>query len=162
MKPTMLALLVAAGALLTVPSSVMARDARYSGESRRSHSSSGYESRSATHRSPSRHGHGSKYRYHTSRSRVSVHGGIWWGPAWGPWALPYGYYYYPAHPLYGFPPPVIPEAPVAEYLEQDPEVEADDFLYYCRDPKGYYPDVPRCPGGWQKVDPEELSPAEEE
>jgi hypothetical protein len=25
--------------------------------------------------------------------------------------------------------------------------------YYCRDPKGYFPDVWRCPGGWEKVPP---------
>ena len=32
--------------------------------------------------------------------------------------------------------------------QQDP-----DYWYYCEDPRGYYPYVPDCPGGWMKVVP---------
>ena len=29
-----------------------------------------------------------------------------------------------------------------------------DYSYYCRDPAGYYPVIPRCPSGWLQVAPD--------
>jgi hypothetical protein len=30
--------------------------------------------------------------------------------------------------------------------------EAREYSYYCPSPQGYYPDVPNCPGGWQRTE----------
>lgn len=162
MKAPILVLLVATGIFLSQPLSALAQDARHGGGPGKGSVSGSSTSRAPSHHASSYHNHGGKYRSHPTRSRVYIHGGIWWGPTWGPWTWPYGYYYYPAYPLPPHMPPVIQEQPETSYMEQDREAEDHDFLYYCREPKGYYPDVPRCPSGWQKVDPEELSPEEEE
>jgi hypothetical protein len=51
---------------------------------------------------------------------------------------------------------VVGDDPV-EYVERsDSALESSgpsDSWYYCRKPEGYYPDVQRCPGGWEKVPP---------
>ncbi len=39
------------------------------------------------------------------------------------------------------------------YAQAGPQQEEQDFLYYCPDARGYYPDVKQCPGGWLKVVP---------
>ena len=70
-----------------------------------------------------------------------------WGPRvyWGvpvvvgPPLYPYGYY----------PPPVVvQQAPVYVQPQEEPY-----YWYYCEDPKGYYPYIQNCPGGWMKVEP---------
>ncbi len=82
------------------------------------------------------------------------HGGHWgWGgnvfvgvgPYWGPDP----YYWGPA-PYYA-PPPVVYVTPPAPqvYVEK----QAPSASYYCHNPVGYYPQVPRCPTGWQKLAP---------
>jgi hypothetical protein len=94
------------------------------------------------------------------------------GPYWGPgYARPYYYPrpYYPG-PLY-YPGPIYAPAPYYQpapvvvvpaappvYIERGDEVaeqepEDDQFWYYCRSAKNYYPYVKECPGGWQKVPP---------
>jgi hypothetical protein len=81
-------------------------------------------------------------------------GGIWFGPGWGLWDpfFPfYGYPYYPYYPSYAPPTVVAPQQP--EYIQPVPQPEETSYWYYCRDPKGYYPYVKRCPGGWMKVVP---------
>jgi hypothetical protein len=63
-------------------------------------------------------------------------------PLWYPYgyALGYGGVY-----------PLETEAPPTVYIEREPPGE---FWYYCRDPRGYYPYVAECPGGWVKVPPQ--------
>ncbi|HQU15939.1 MAG: hypothetical protein ACYC18_11640 [Gammaproteobacteria bacterium] len=74
-------------------------------------------------------------------------GGDWgddWGDDWGPvWAPPPVYYYPPRTRIIVTPPP--PTRYVAP--------ERQYFWYYCEGPKGYYPYVKTCPGGWMKVVP---------
>jgi hypothetical protein len=77
--------------------------------------------------------------------------GLYFG---APLATPYYYppaYYYP--PRYYYPAPVVvtPAAPTY-YLQQDtPPPPPAGYWYYCRDPQGYYPQVPQCPTPWQQV-----------
>ena len=49
-------------------------------------------------------------------------------------------------PNYYSPPVVIESPPV--YIERD---QPSGYSYYCADPRGYYPQVRVCPGGWQRV-----------
>lgn len=79
------------------------------------------------------------------------HGG-WCGPRfyWGGpivvgpiWGFPYGYYP---------PPPRIIHEPPIVVQPQNPETNVY-YWYYCEDPKGYYPYISSCPGGWMKVIP---------
>jgi hypothetical protein len=65
------------------------------------------------------------------------------GPFW-PWGPPDFYY-----------PPQVVEVPIQPptYIEQDTPPGAG-YWYYCRDPRGYYPYVKACPGGWQRVAPQ--------
>ena len=83
--------------------------------------------------------------------------------------LLWGYYprylaipgYYPYSPVYSYPPAVVvqPSAPV--YIERAPRSIAGDdgdYWYYCRKPRGYYPYVKKCPGGWERVAPRPEEP----
>jgi hypothetical protein len=99
-------------------------------------------------------GHGYRgYRY-GGRSRFGV-GVFFGGPIYAPWAP----WYYPApHPYY-YPPAVaaVPASPPV-YIERGetqaaPEVQ--NYWYYCPDEKTYYPYVKQCPGGWQRVVPQQ-------
>ena len=70
-----------------------------------------------------------------------------------PLVLPGAYYYYPPPPPYYNPP-----APV--YIEQypgTPSPQTRDW-FYCPNKGAYYPYVKDCPGGWQRVLPQQ--PAE--
>ncbi|MDD5284746.1 MAG: hypothetical protein PHD54_02710 [Desulfuromonadaceae bacterium] len=73
-------------------------------------------------------------------------GGIWIGPLWQPWWVPYPYYSSPT---------MIIERPGTDYYMQPlPEQhEEPAYWYYCRKPDGYYPYVRQCPDGWMKVVP---------
>lgn len=44
--------------------------------------------------------------------------------------------------------PQIPSSPALQRTIGDPS-----YRYYCRSPRGYYPDVMECPLGWKKVAP---------
>ena len=104
-------------------------------------------------------------------------GGRYWGP-WGHghyWrgtsvgvvvGVPLGGAYLAPGPYYDWPytwptRTLVVEAPKPVYVERDSvpsqgltDIEAGgDWWYYCREPKGYYPDVPRCPKGWETVPP---------
>jgi len=81
--------------------------------------------------------------------RAFVHG--FWGPRvfLGPPAFWYPY----------TPPPVIVEATPAPQLYVEPPPAAPPYLYYCESPRGYYPSVPQCPGGWLQVVPRTGPPA---
>lgn len=80
-----------------------------------------------------------------------VRGGIWIGPGWGPgwWGPAYTYPY----PYYVGPPVVVQQQPPTEYAAPEPQPEQPSYWYFCQSPKGYYPYVKQCPGGWMKVVP---------
>ncbi len=73
-----------------------------------------------------------------------------------PLAAPYAPYYYPPsyyYPRYYYAPaPVVVTPAPTYYLQQDtPPPPPAGYWYYCRDPQGYYPQVPQCPTPWQQV-----------
>ena len=80
--------------------------------------------------------------------------GVWIGPGWGPgwWGPGWWGPYYPYYPYYEAPPAVIQQQPDT-YIQQAPQAEEPSYWYFCKDPKGYYPYVKKCPTGWQKVVP---------
>jgi hypothetical protein len=92
------------------------------------------------------------------------HGGghfnVWFGPGWGwdPFFYPY-YPYYPSYPAYQ--PPVVIQQP-EQYVVPESQPQQTSYWYYCQNPKGYYPYVKRCPGGWMKVVPSPAPPEEGE
>ena len=93
--------------------------------------------------------------------------GVTIGPYWGwPGYYPPPYsppYYYPPYPYY---PPVVVQQQAPVYIEQQSAPAAPpappapvaaapaNYWYYCTAPKGYYPYVRECPGGWQRVLPQ--------
>lgn len=74
--------------------------------------------------------------------------GIYVGPGWGPWWYP-SPAYYPA-------PVVVRSEPPPVYIErEDAEPEAaQNYWYYCKSGKAYYPYIKECPEGWHKVLPQ--------
>jgi hypothetical protein len=73
-----------------------------------------------------------------ARVRVFISPGIVvpFGPVWTPYAAPYASpYRYP----YAYPPVVVQPPP------------PPPMWHYCENPRGYYPYVPQCPGGWWQV-----------
>jgi len=85
-------------------------------------------------------------------------GGIWFGPGW--WWDPFFYPFYPPYPYYSQPPVVVQQPD--QYVEPQQQPAQTNYWYYCNNPKGYYPYVKRCPGGWMKVVPTPAPPGEEE
>ena len=83
-------------------------------------------------------------------------GPFWWGGAY--YGAPYGYW--PYGPVY-VPPPAVttPSPPVYIEREQDPAPAAPSaapapgtqWWYLCANPRGAYPYVRECPGGWERV-----------
>jgi hypothetical protein len=63
-----------------------------------------------------------------------------WTPDLAPYAYPYRYRY--AYPL------VVVQPPSQVYVEPPPP---QPMWYYCENLQGYYPYVPKCPGGWRQV-----------
>jgi hypothetical protein len=58
---------------------------------------------------------------------------------------------------YGYPPMVVAPAPPVD-VQPAPPVSVQPppprpSWYSCEHPKGYYPYVQQCPGGWRQVDP---------
>ena len=84
-------------------------------------------------------------------AHVHTEVGVYVGPYWGPWYAPPPYYYPPQPQVV-----VVPQAPPPTYIEnrQAPAETAQQYWYYCRSAKGYYPYVKECPDGWQKVLPQ--------
>jgi hypothetical protein len=83
----------------------------------------------------------------------------WWGWGWPGYYNPY-YASYPAYPYYsGYPVSYDYSAPT--YIQQDAPAyterryssQGENYLYYCPDPAGYYPQVPACAKGWLRVVP---------
>lgn len=94
------------------------------------------------------------YAWHGGHFR----GSVWIGPAWGP-VYPYPYYAVPPTVVQQ---PVIVEQPPAEYVQQTPRPDEQNYWYYCQDPKGYYPYVKKCPNGWMRVVPSPAPTDDEE
>ena len=67
--------------------------------------------------------------------------GPFWGPYWGPYWAPYAY-----PDVY---PPVVAVPSTRVYVQPS----APAYWYYCDNPRGYYPYVQQCPGGWRAVAP---------
>lgn len=91
---------------------------------------------------------------HGPRTRIGVYVGpsVYWGPSWGPAWGP-GWYYPP--PYYSPPPVVVlPPSPPPVYVEQPREEPVEQYWYYCKSGKAYYPYVKDCPEGWQRVLPQ--------
>ncbi|MHB8883130.1 MAG: hypothetical protein ACYC69_16675 [Thermodesulfovibrionales bacterium] len=86
-------------------------------------------------------------------------GSVWIGPVWNPWPYSYSYpYYSPYYDPYYYDryydrQPVIIEREAYDPETQAPQPAVRQYWYYCKDPKGYYPYVQHCPGGWKKVLP---------
>lgn len=87
-------------------------------------------------------------------AQARVVGGVWVGPGWGPgwWGPPYGYGYPYGYPYYAAPPVVIQQQP-EEYVHQPTPQPEQQYWYFCRESKTYYPYVKSCPGGWMRVAP---------
>lgn len=84
----------------------------------------------------------------------TVWAGGWWGPgAWGStWWGPGGWA-----------PASVPTTVVAPvFIERSPPAEpaAQIWWYWCADARAYYPYVQQCPGGWQRVAPQSVVPAD--
>ncbi len=71
----------------------------------------------------------------------------------------------PYPPNYAYPPVVaVPTPPPAyvqlpsQVIQAQPQAQtqapAANYWHYCRKPKGYYPYVKNCPGGWLQVAPQ--------
>jgi hypothetical protein len=86
-----------------------------------------------------------------SHDRFYFRGGVWIGPGWGGWG-PWWWGGPPAYPYYWGPPAVIQENPPV-YIQPAPRGDEQIYWYYCPDPRGYYPYVKQCPGGWMRVVP---------
>ncbi len=108
------------------------------------------------------HGYyGRGYYGHGGNVGVGVVIGPGWGPGW--WGAPYYYPYAPYYPYYPYyTPPVVIEKEPDTYIQKEPQAEEPTYWYFCRDPKGYYPYVKKCPKGWQKVVPPSTPQDEEE
>lgn len=96
--------------------------------------------------------HGDIRRFHRDDFSVwrggrwyhGLHGGRdgWW------WIVGLNWYLYPG-PVYPYPNPYFPPPAVA--LAPPVSDAAPPYWYYCANPAGYYPYVPRCFGRWQRV-----------
>ena len=100
------------------------------------------------------HGHGDIHHFHDydygywrggfwSQGFHDGRMGWWWvvGPSW---------YYYPA-PVYPYPDPYIPPGVVVEHAPSAVVSAAPSYVYFCREPAGYYPYVAQCFRPWQRV-----------
>jgi hypothetical protein len=97
----------------------------------------------------SRFGAGSIGRF-GARDLGAWRGGFWWhgfrGGRIGWWWLADGFWYWYDSPAYPYP------DYVGDYsVPSDSYAPSDQVWYYCPNPGGYYPYVPRCPAGWQVV-----------
>ena len=81
-------------------------------------------------------------------------------PYWGPRYYYYGppvYYGVPPAYYYDYGPPVVvaPAAPPVYVERGDDAAAKPTWWYWCPSAKGYYPYVKECPGGWQRVPPQQ-------
>ena len=97
---------------------------------------------------------------HPAPAQAWWYGGGWgWGRPWGGgWGRPWGWGYAPGFvyappPVIYAQPPAIYAPPAVTYTTPAPAYTAPSApaWYYCNNPRGYYPTVQACPGGWQQV-----------
>ena len=100
---------------------------------------------------PQWHGHIARFHEHDLRiwrrghwvHGLHAHRLGWWWVVDGVW------YWYPT-PVYPYPdpytPPVIVQVPPVTQAQPQAPV-----WYYCEQPAGYYPYVPKCSSGWKTV-----------
>jgi hypothetical protein len=92
-------------------------------------------------------GHGFHHGFHHGFGgpRIAIGIGPFWGPYWGPYGYPYGY------------PPVVAVPSTQVYVQPSAPAAAQPppsaYWYYCDNPRGYYPYVQQCRGGWRAVSP---------
>lgn len=78
---------------------------------------------------------------------------LWGHGYYGPAYYPPAYYppaYYPP-PTYYSPPPVYVQSAPPVYVQQN--TDANNYWYYCKESKSYYPYAQTCPSNWMKVIP---------
>lgn len=98
-----------------------------------------------------------------------VHG--WHGGRAGWWWFTAGNWYFYTRPVYPYPDPYVPSTVIIEPQPQSvqpqvvqapppPQIVAQapapvaptpQYWYQCKNPAGYYPYIPSCPGGWTAV-----------
>jgi hypothetical protein len=125
--------------------------------------------REGQHRADLHHFSGRNYHHWHERERAIWRRGVWHHKAYmgrlGWWWTVGGMCYFFERPVYPYPLvvpeiayelPVVVQPPPPVYTQQPP---ADpNYWYYCENPKGYYPYVQNCPGGWMKVVPQPTTP----
>jgi hypothetical protein len=80
--------------------------------------------------------------------------GAWWGPGvWG------GGWWGPGVWVQGGPAVAAP-APVFIERDRPAEPPAPVWWYWCNEANAYYPYVQECPGGWRRVPPQPVPPAD--
>jgi hypothetical protein len=103
------------------------------------------------------HYHGPRYGYGPSvRFYYGVPywgGGFYYGAPYGYYGVPYGYWPYapPAVVTPPAPPVYIERNPDAAPAPSNPSAPAGEWWYLCANPRGAYPYVRECPGGWERV-----------
>lgn len=79
-----------------------------------------------------------------------------------PWVVPFPRFYYPPPPVVVPPPIYVPPpayVPPPSPLVVPPSAQQEPaYWYYCENPKGYYPYITSCPGGWMRVVPPSAPP----
>lgn len=110
--------------------------------------------------------HGDIHRFHEHdinrwRGGHWLHG--WHEGHYGWWWIVAGVGYSYPRPIYPYPDPYQPPVVIVQQPTQPPVTAAPpnppapqtapppQYWYHCDNPAGYYPYVPQCPGGWQKV-----------
>jgi hypothetical protein len=94
------------------------------------------------------HGFHRFHRFGGPHIGIGIGIGPFWGPYWG-----WGPYWAPYH--YPYPPAVVQPAPPV-YVQLSPPVSTPpppQYWYAWDNPKGYYPYVQQCSGGWRPVAP---------
>ena len=116
------------------------------------------------HRGYVHHFSGHSYKHWNKRERAIWRGGEWrhekYMGRYGWWWTTGGMLYFYEEPEYPYPQSVSGveyEIPDEDQLPQDyiqePAEDPFYYWYYCEDPRGYYPYIPECPGGWITVEP---------
>ena len=110
------------------------------------------------------------YHHWNEREQKIWRSGVWQHEEYngmsGWWWITGGARYFYERPIYPYPvevPEVTYEIPVdaepqPEYV-QLPQYDPN-YWYYCENPRGYYPYVSECPGGWMKVVPQQAPPGQ--
>ena len=101
-------------------------------------------------------GHGYGRHWHGGSVGVVIGGPLVW-PFYGVGAWPY----WRGGPYVAVPSAVVVETSPPVYVERGSVATdaagggagGEGWWHYCSKPEGYYPNVKKCPGGWEKVAP---------